>query len=146
MLAEKKSLKRFLLVYIASTLFLIFIGEFFYYQTKYNDIIYSQVKELKNELNIFLINKRRFFINKPLPEDFQIAVFRNKIFLYGNFKPKEIDFNKEFWIKDGFLYYVYLVPRGMRNLQIVARKKFDFLEVNKLKKDLLILLFWLLFL
>jgi len=138
LLAEKKSLKRFLLVYIASTLFLIFIGEFFYYKSKYNNIIYSQVKELKNSLNVFLINKKRFFINKPFPDNFQIAVFKDKRFIYGNFKPKEIDFNKEFWIKDGFLYYVYLIPRGMRNLHIVAKKKFDLSEVNKLKKDLLI--------
>jgi len=138
LLAEKKSLKRFLLVYIASTLFLVVIGEFFYYKSKYNDIVYSQVKELKNSLNVFLINKKRFFINKPLPDDFQIAVFRNKIFLYGNFKPKEINFNKEFWIKDGFLYYVYLIPKGRGRVEIVARKKFDLLEVNKLKKDLLI--------
>jgi len=138
LLAEKKSLKRFLLVYIASTLFLIFIGEFFYYKAKYKDIVSSQIKELKNELNIFLINKKRFFTNKLLPDSFQIAVFKDKRFIYGNFKPKEIDFNKEFWIKDGFLYYVYLIPKGRGKIEIVARKKFDLSEVNKLKKDLLI--------
>ena len=138
MLAEKKSLKRFLLVYITSTLFLIFVGEFFYYKSKYNDIIYSQVKELKNELNFFLINRKRFFISKSLPDNFQIAVFRNKIFLYGSFNPKEIDFTKEFWIKDGFLYYIYLIPKGRGKIEIVTKKKFDLSELNKLKKDLLI--------
>lgn len=138
MLAEKKSLKRFLLVYIVSTLFLIFIGEFFYYQIKYNNIISLQVKELKNELNIFFVNKKKIFINKPLPDNFQIAVFKDGRFIYGNFNPKEINFNKEFWIKDGFLYYIYLLPRGKGEIEVVAKKKFNVSEVNKLKKDLII--------
>ena len=82
MSAEKKSLKRFLLIYVISTLLLLGVGEWFYYKSKVHSIIDSEVSFLRSELKIYLTeNKmmfRMFMFNRNLPSKFKIAVFKKR--------------------------------------------------------------------
>ena len=54
MLAEKKALKRFLLIYIFSTLFLVGIGEWFYFKLSYKNIIESEINTIDTKIRLFL--------------------------------------------------------------------------------------------
>jgi len=140
--AEKKSLKRFLLIYVISTLLLLGIGEWFYYKSKVHSIIDSEVSFLKSELKIYLTeNKmmfRMFMFNRNLPSEFKIAVFRDKEYMFGNFKPEKIYWDKEFWIKGDYLYYLYTLPKRWGRVDIVAIKKIDKKPLNELRVQIII--------
>ena len=142
MLAEKKALKRFLLIYIFSTLFLVGIGEWFYYKSKVNSIIDSEVSSLRNELKIYLTEHkmmfRMFTINLDLSNKFKIAVFRNKNYIFGNFKPKKVFWDKEFWIEGNYLYYLYTIPKRWWRVDIIAVRKLNKAPLTELKKQIII--------
>jgi len=137
LLAEKKALRRFLLIYIFSTMFLVFVGEYFYYKNSYNRIIQNEINLLKVELNNFLANHRRiFFIS--IPSNIKLAIFRNKELVNSNFKPKKIYFNKDYWIIGDEIYYREGIIRGWWRIDFVVKKKMDKTLVNNLYKELLI--------
>jgi two-component system OmpR family sensor kinase len=140
--AEKKSLKRFLLIYVISTLLLLGIGEWFYYKSKVHSIIDSEASFLRSELKIYLTeNKmmfRMFMFNRNLPSKFKIAVFRDKEYMFGNFKPKKVFWNKEFWIEGDYLYYLYTMPKRWSKIDFVVTKKIDKKPFNKLKMQIII--------
>jgi len=145
--AEKKSLRRFLLIYIVSTLFLVGVGEWFYYKTKYHAQIDSQVNALAGELKVFLaenkgiMKKLRFLSQEDvgkIVKDFKIAVYKNGIYVFGSFKPQDIDFSKNFWIKNGNLFYLYTMPKRWGKVDIVVSKKLDESKISALKKHILL--------
>ena len=142
MSAEKKSLKRFLLIYVISTLLLLGIGEWFYYKSKVHSIIDSEVSFLRSELKIYLTeNKmmfRMFMFNRNLPSKFKIAVFRDKEYMFGNFKPEKIFWNKEYWIEGDYLYYLYTMPKRWGKIDIVVTKKIDKKPLNELKMQIIV--------
>ena len=123
MLAEKKSLKRFLFVYVFSTIFLVGIGEYFYYKLAKNSMLEKEKIILENKINNYLkqrIKVRRFIYFKL---DDNMAIFKDKELIASNFKvDKEIDFNKELWIKDNKLFYLKTLIRPFGVIYILTFK------------------------
>jgi len=137
LLAEKKALKRFLIVYVISTMFLVLVGEYFYYKNSYNRIIQNEVTLLKVELRDFLENHRRIFF-VSIPSNIKLAIFRNKELINSNFKPKKVYFNKDYWIVGDEIYYREGFVRGWWRVDFVVKKKIDKTLLINLYKELLI--------
>jgi len=145
LLSEKKALKRFLIIYIFSTLFLVAIGEFFYYKNSYHHIIQNEITILKVKLDNFLENNRRIFYTS-IPKNLKLAIFRNKELINSNFTPKKIYFNKEYWIEKDEIYYRYEIKRRWWRIDFVVKKKIKE-KIYALYKELLFFnLFLILFL
>lgn len=144
MSAEKKSLKRFLLIYVLSTLLLVGIGEWFYYKSKYHAEIDSQVAKLSNELKLFLAENKgmlrslRFSNNYEISKNINIAVYKDGVYIFGNFKPKKIYWNKEFWIDGKNIYYLYTMLKRWGKVDIVVTKPINEEKISELKKQFLI--------
>lgn len=146
MSAEKKSLRRFLFIYIISTLLLAGIGEWFYFKSKYHAQIDSQASKLSNELKLFLaenkgmLRKLRYSQTKNIPEikDINIAVFKNGEYMFGNFKPSKIHWNKEYWMKDGNIYYLYTMPKRWGKVDILVSKPVDKRQIEELKNQIIV--------
>jgi len=146
LLSEKKALKRFLIIYIFSTLFLVAIGEFFYYKNSYNHIIHNEITILKVKLDNFLENNRRVFYTS-IPHNLKLAIFRNKELINSNFTPKKIYFNKEYWIEDNEIYYRYKIKKRWWRIDFIIKKKINKEKIYTLYKELLFFnLFLILFL
>ena len=142
MTAEKKSLKRFLLIYVLSTLALVGIGEWFYYKSKVHSIIDSEVAVLNSELKIYLTENKMMFrmfrvFNSKLPQNLKIAVFRDKRYINGNFKPEKVYWEREFWVKNNKVYYIYTMPKRWGRIDFVVYKRMDVEKIVNLKKQLL---------
>ena len=141
MLAEKKSLRRFLIVYIVSTVILMGIGEWIYYNSRKHFIIDSQVSELSSKLKLFLtenrgmLKKLRYEGYFPY-ENIDIAVYKNGRFLFGGFKT--VLSHKEFWNDAKYVYYQYTMPKRWGRVDIIIREKIDNLKIKSLKKELVI--------
>ena len=135
MSAEKKSLRRFLLTYLFSTLLLIGIGEWFYYKSAVQEIYDKQFNYVLNELKLAIPQGMfgfRFYDNKS---DINITVYKRGMLVYG--KNVELK-NKECWIEKGVIYCRSELPRRWGKIEFVGYKNFDIEPVNKLKKKLLI--------
>jgi two-component system OmpR family sensor kinase len=151
LLAEKKALKRFLLIYIVSTIFLIGIGEFFYYKLAYKNIIESEIVSIEKEIKSFLEKNRGMFKNILSSKfisstNLKIAIYKNKKLIYSNFNSKKVYFNKTFWIKSKYIYYRYEMIKRWGTIDVVAQKsfnkrKFDVLYKNLLKFNIFFLFF-----
>jgi len=150
LLAEKKALKRFLLIYVISTLFLVFIGEFFYYKLAYKNIIDSEINKIDTEVKLFL-NKnrgklRRVLQNKniTLPDGIKFAIYKDKKLIYSNLPTSKIEFNKKYWIDDCKIYYRYEMIKRWGRVDVIASKPLDKNKINDLKRSLLIFTFFIL--
>ncbi|GAB6045130.1 copper-sensing histidine kinase CrdS [Caminibacter profundus] len=152
MLAEKKALRRFLLIYIISTILLVGIGEWFYYKFSYKNIIESEIKSIETEIKFFLEQNRGMII-KIINSEFtystnlKIAIYKNKKLIYSNFHPKKVYFDKKFWIEDNHIYYRYEMIKMWGRIDIVAQKLLNKEKFDSLHRALLIFnIFFLFFL
>ncbi len=111
MLAQKKSLYRFLIVYISSTLFLLALGGYFYYKFSYNNIIENSILKMRDNINTFIeLNREKHFLKtgeEPEYKNLKIAVYINKVYIVGNIKPKDVIFDRVFWFEKNRLFYKY---------------------------------------
>ena len=130
MLAEKKSLKRFLLVYIFSTMFLIAVGEWFYYKLAKEDIIQKEKIILKNQIVDFL-NRNPFlmravrFKSFDIPKGMHILIYTDNNLLFAN--SPMLDLKEE-----------YPVVKKWGKIKIVATEKFPYNELREIIKRLVI--------
>ena len=131
MSAEKKSLIRFIIIYFVSTIFLIGIGEWFYYKLAKQSQIEKQKIILENKIDNYLKNFRfRRFRNIELLEN--MAIFRGNQLVASNFNPPNFDFNKEIFIKDNKLFYLKKIIRPFGEIYILTYKNLP--EDNLIKK------------
>jgi len=133
--AEKKSLRRFLLTYLFSTLLLIGIGEWFYYKSAVREIYDKQFNYVLNELKLAIPQGMfglRFYDNKS---DINITVYKRGMLVYG--KNVKLN-NKECWIDKGVIYCRNELPRRWGKIEFVGYKKFDFSPVDNLRKQILL--------
>ena len=142
MSSEKKSLIRFLVIYIFSTLFLIGIGEYLYYKLAKNSELNTQKIILENKINNYLKNrvKIRRFSNFQLLEN--MAIFKDNQLVSSNFKPPKIDFKKEVFVCNEKVFYLKKLIRPFGTIYILTFKK---LPENNLFKHLFIFNFLILF-
>lgn len=139
MLAEKKSLRRFLIVYIFSTLFLSAIGGYFYYRLTYNTIIENNILKIRNNIHLFIErnHEKHFLKTGAIPQynGTPIAVYVNQVYAVGDFKPDHVDFTKEYWLEQEHLYYLHRTHKKWGNMDFVSYKDISS-EIKNLKKKL----------
>ncbi len=151
MLAEKKSLKRFLFVYISSTLLLIGISEFFYYRAFKSSIIEQEKDFLERQLKLYLSklkNNQDIFALKKLMElksfKIDIAIYKNNIFMFGTSMPTYLVTDREYWIDNGKLYLLFIIPSKKGKIYILLSRALDKTELHLFLKKLVILDFFIL--
>jgi two-component system OmpR family sensor kinase len=136
LLAEKKSLLRFLIIYILSTLFLISIGEYFYYKLAKNSLIQNQKIILENKIENFMKQKVKQQGIKNIHLLQNMAIFKNHKLIASNFTiPNNLDFNQTIWIQNNKIFYIKKLIRPFGIVHIVTFKK---LPSNNLKEKLII--------
>lgn len=133
--SEKKTIFNVLVLYLFSTIFLVFVLGFSYYFHEKEKI----QKEIQNTLLVyakdihFLLEQ---FHNKPVEvlkypkiKDIDSAIFDiDKNCLYTTFENENINFEKNFYYKDGKSYLVYEIhPYYMGVKYIVISQKTDFM-------------------
>ncbi|WP_456479050.1 sensor histidine kinase [Nautilia sp.] len=135
MSAEKESLRRFIFVYVISTLFLVGIGEWIYYKSAVHKIYDEESNYVLNELKLAMPQSMfgfRFFNNKS---DINISIYRNGVLMYGKdvkIKPREC------WIENKTIYCHYELPRRWGKIEFVGFKPFDYGPIKRLKRELFI--------
>ncbi len=145
MLAEKRSLRRFLLFYLTSTFLLVASGEYLYYLFAKNKIIEEEKYFIRSELRYFLtqnpnipdIVKLRKLQEKHI-FNIKIAIYKNNKYVYGDFKPEKIYFNNESWVQDNKVYFLLILPKNWGKIYILCSKKINRKSLLSLRKELLL--------
>ncbi len=144
MLAEKRSLKRFLAIYLLSTFFLIAIGEYMYYVSVRNNIIKEEKAYMERELKAYLsksnkpdILKLRDLRNlKGMNVD--VSIYKNNVYMFGTMKPKMIYYNREFWVENDRVYFLFILPELWGKIYILTSKKLDEGAMRALRNGLIL--------
>ncbi len=127
MLGEKKSFRRFLVVYISSTLLLLAIGVYMYYQMSSQFIANSAVTQMKENINTFIETNQKTHLLKSTTEidylDFPIAIYIEKRYKMGNFTLEDIDFSKEVFQKKHTVYYIHNEHKRWGEIYFVTYKE-----------------------
>jgi len=130
MLVEKKSFRRFVLVYIISSLFLLSVGTWLYYKMSYQLILTNNVTHMKQNIDEFIKEnkKTRFLKTGVTPNylDFPIAVYINKKYFNGTFNIEEKYLDKEYFQKNKFFYYIHKEHKQWGEIYFVT-----YIDVNK---------------
>jgi len=138
LLAEKKSLRRFLLVYVFSTMILIAIGEMFYYRLALHSVIRNSAISIQQQLGDFLKDKKfklLIYSKSPIKLDsVKYGVFVDGKYLYGDVR-KNID--KPFELKDKKLYFKKSFFKRWGRVDIVFLKDISD-KLSEIKKELFI--------
>ncbi len=144
MLAEKKSLIRFLAVYIISTALLVGAGTFFYYEVSLQALKEQNTEKLKNNVAKFIsINmKKRVFKTGSNPEynGLKIAVYKDGEYLFGNFFKKDLDIKQEYFLQNNTLYYINSEKKRWGELSVATYTNID-KEIESLKHRIFLFLF-----
>ena len=144
MLAEKKSLRRFLAVYIVSTILLLGAGTYFYYEVSLQSVVEKNILKLKSDVEKFVtinMEKRVFKTgNNPQYDGYKIAVYRDGEYFFGNFYKKDLDIKQEHILENNTLYYIDSEKKKWGELTVVS-----YIDINEqisgLKKNIFLFLF-----
>ncbi|MDQ7042169.1 MAG: HAMP domain-containing sensor histidine kinase [Sulfurimonas sp.] len=127
MLVERESLRRFLLVYISSTIFLLGVGSYFYYKMSYQAMVERELSVLRENVDSFMsANHQKRFIKTGVQPDYlglKIAVYINQKYYRGNFIFKDIDFSKEHFFKDKRVYLVHKERKRWGEIAFLSYKE-----------------------
>ena len=143
---EKSSLWRFLLIYISSSLLLFAIALVIFFNFEkhrlidhQNTLLKAQSATLITELKE-LHNSQEYEPIYPQHPEFRSAIYDTDAnYIFGDFHPKTIDLNREFYQKDNMLFFVQKVsPYYLGAAYIVIEKAIDYKPVNALKSRLII--------
>ncbi len=150
MLAWKKTLYRFLGIYILSTISLVAIGGYFYYQLSYKSIIEKDIFKLQRKVYQFIEkNHEKHFFQTRKNLDFngiKIAIFHNEKLLISNYiLENKIEFDKLYWLKNNKLYYNFFTRKKWGKFNFVTYKNIS-KEIESLQKSMtLFLIFVIIF-
>ena len=146
--SEKRSLVRFLAIYLSSTFILFALGSYIFYNFQKHQIIDSQNAKLQLEAEKIIQRLRELHLtfNKPLlyPNDpsFNSAIYDlDKGYIFGSFNPKNIKWNKEFYKDREKLFYLHtLKPYYLGASYLLVSKNFDPEPLNELVDILIVFL------
>lgn len=139
MSAEKRALRRFLFIYLFSTLLIIGVGECFYYKLASNNLLTQKRTYLKQTLKEFLnLNPFIFravkFGELQIPKGAKMIVYLNGRVVFSNTKPLEI---KE----------SYVEKKRWGEIKIIATQSFPYEKLRKVVYSLVVFnIFMLVFL
>ncbi len=146
--SEKRSLVRFLAIYLGSTLILFSLGSYIFYNFQKHQIIDTQNTQLQLEAQKIAQSLRVLHqtFKEPLlypnHSSFDSAIYDlDKGYIFGTFKPKKIEWNKEFYKSENKLFYIYsLKPYYLGASYLLVSKDFDPTPLNELVKMLVLFL------
>ncbi len=144
MLAEKRSLNRFLAIYLMSTFFLIGIGEYMYYISVRNNIIKEEKTYMEREIKSFLSKDRRPDILKLRDlrnlkgMKVDVSIYKSNVYMFGTVNPKMIYYNREFWVENNRVYFLLILPELWGKIYILTSKKLDEAAMSSLKNGLIL--------
>jgi two-component system OmpR family sensor kinase len=141
--SEKRSLFRFLAIYLSSTMLLFSLTTTILYHYQKHNIIDRQIDKLQLKAEKIIQNLRILHttFNKPLIypnyKPFQSAIYDiNKKYIFGSFKPEIILWNRKFYIQNNNLFYIYnMKPYYLGSAYLVSSIKIDSKPIKKLKKN-----------
>ena len=147
--SEKSSLYRFLLIYIGSSLILLAIGLVVFFNYDKHRMIDSQNSMIKVQSETLLSELRELHKSKeyeliyPKHSEFYSAIYDiDKNYLFGDFNPKFLYFEKEFYQRENMLFYLQKVsPYYLGAAYIIVQKPLDYTPINSMKIKLIVTFF-----
>jgi two-component system OmpR family sensor kinase len=139
--SEKRSLRRFLAIYLLSSLFLIGAGSVVFYRYAYHRIIDHQNETLKIKTSLIKPRLHALHISTeptliyPHIDGIRTALFDiDGNYLVGEFRPKRPEGGKEFWQEDGRLYHAEpMQPYYLGAATIVSESPIDEAPIRALQ-------------
>ena len=146
--SERRSLVRFLAIYLGSTLILFSLGSYIFYNFQKHQIIDTQNSQLQLEAEKIAQRLRVLHetFNKALlyPNDssFDSAIYDlDKGYIFGTFNPKDIGWDREFYKEGKKLFYLHaLKPYYLGASYLLVSKAFDPKPLNELVRMILLFL------
>ncbi len=146
--SEKRSLFRFLTIYLSSTLLLFLLATTILYHYQKHNILDKQIDRLHIEAQKITQKLRELhsIFNKPLiypyNKPFKSAIYTiDKKYIFGSFRPKTILWNKEFYIKNRSLFLIYNIkPYYLGASYLIVSKNINEKPILDLKKLLILFL------
>ena len=147
--SEKKSHRRFLVIYLVSTLLLLGVGSAIFYTYSLHRIIDHQNQTLKLKTALIRSKLRKLHNSTekrllyPEIEGVRTALYDiDRHYLIGEFKPKKVMWNREFWRVGDTLYYRYeMQPYYLGAATIVASMPLDKAPIHSFQLKLTLILF-----
>ncbi len=139
--SEKRSHRRFLIIYLTSTLLLLGVGSAIFYNYSLHRIVDHQNDTLKLKTSLIRDKLRTLHttIHSPLIYP-RIVGIRTALYdidrhyLIGDFKPSKVAWNKEFWQDGGTLYYRYeMQPYYLGAATVVAAMPLERAPIHELQ-------------
>ncbi len=146
--SERRSLVRFLVIYLGSTFALFALGAYIFYNFQKHQIIDSQNDKLKLKSE-HLVQKLRVLhrtFDKPLfyPNDptFDSAIYNlDKKYIFGTFQPENIEWGREYYQKGDKLFYLYrMQPYYLGAAYLLVSQSLDKKPLEELVKMLVLFL------
>jgi len=139
--SEKRSLRRFLAIYILSTLILVSVGLSIFYHYEVHQIYDHQNEMLKVKTAILKSKLHELHSNLwgelkyPVIKGINTAVYDiDKNYLIGDFKPEKIEWSRDFWqYKDKLYHRVDIYPYHIGAATIVSTAPIDYKPIYALK-------------
>lgn len=114
LISEKRSLFRFLTIYLSSTLLLFLLATVILYNYQKHNILDTQMNRLYLEAqkNVQELRVLHSTFTSPLiypyHHPFQSAIYDiNREYIFGSFQPKDILWDREFYTQKDKLFYIY---------------------------------------
>ncbi len=128
--SEKKSLFRFLIIYMITTMALFTLATTIFYIFEKHWLLDVQKDALKLNAESLVVKIRQLHLDDsdkliyPIEDSYKSALFDiDKNYIFGDFRPKNIDFKIPFEIKDGVLYHIKPVsPYYLGTAYLVLKK------------------------
>ncbi len=146
--SERRSLVRFLVIYLGSTFALFALGAYIFYNFQKHQIIDSQNDKLKLKSE-HLVQKLRVLhqtFDKPLfyPNDptFDSVIYNlDKKYIFGTFQPENVEWEREFYQKGDKLFYLYrMQPYYLGAAYLLVSQSLDKKPLEELVKMLVLFL------
>ncbi len=144
--AERKSLYRFIGVYIVSTMLLVIVAVSFYYhhemsniENRQKDTMDGWSKEFVNELKSAHQNAGDE-VEYPTNKRFESAIYDNKRkLIYATFKaPKLLKNDEMFWVSGDKSYFITKVsPHFLGTTFLMIKSNIDMAPIDKLQKQII---------
>jgi len=146
--SEKKSLFRFLVIYLITTMALFIAATTLYYNYEKHRLLDTQRDAIKQDGEALLIQLRKLHqtlpdnIVYPVESSYKSAIFDiDKNYIFGDFRPKNIKFKTPYQIKDNTLYHVKSIePYYLGTAYLIVQKPINQVPIQKLLKMTLLFL------
>jgi len=146
--SEKRSLFRFLSIYLASTFLLFLVATTIFYNYQKHNIIDAQQDEIKVEANEIIQKLRKLHhqfktpLIYPYNNSYDSAIYNSdKEYIFGSFNPPLILWNREFYIdKDNIFYIKNIEPYYLGAKYLIIKREMQYNEILTLQKNLILFL------